>query len=52
MDLRVLADAFSRDALLKSASGYKKAISRPEAVSISNRGSAKSGIWLEPWALR
>lgn len=52
VDLCVLADAFSRDAQLKSAPGYKKAISRPKAVSISNRGSAKTAIWLEPWALR
>ena len=27
-------------------------ISRPQAVCISIRGSAKSGIWLEPRALR
>lgn len=44
VDFCVLADAFSRDARLKSAPGYKKAISRPEAVCISNRGAAKSGI--------
>lgn len=43
VDFCVLADAFSRDALLRSATGYEKAISRPEAVSISNRSSVKSG---------
>lgn len=44
VDFCVLADAFSQDAPVNSASGHRKAISRPGAVCVSNRGAGKSGL--------
>lgn len=44
VDFSVLADAFSQDTLANSASGHRKAISRPRAVCVGNRGAGKSGV--------
>lgn len=44
VDFCVLADASSQDALVNSAPGYRKAISRLRAVHVSNRGAWKSDI--------
>lgn len=43
-DFCVLADAFSQDAPMNSASGHTKPISRPRAVCVGNRGAGKSAI--------
>lgn len=47
-DFCVLADAFSQDAPVNSASGHRKAISRPRAVCVGNRGAGKSSIGWSP----